>query len=190
MRTVAIGFSLVMITCSWQAVAAESTEVQHDVQRYTVKESTSITGTNFHRDIIKAGAIPLDKRYGQLTSEQKNILKSPYEKMGPADEPPFPSDGLMPILAPLAKLQEKTDFKFKGPLTLYVSVDNAGKATSVSVVDSPDPGIAKVAALALMSQTYKPAVCNGAPCSMQYPFHVDLIGVERMEMHTFNPDLL
>ena len=32
------------------------------------------------------------------------------------------------------------------------------------------------AAYALMAQTFKPAVCGGSPCAMQFAFHVVLTG--------------
>jgi hypothetical protein len=183
MRIAALGFFVVMSMIAWNVAAAEVTEEQ----QFTVKQSAPMLGSNLHRDIIKAGVIPINKRYDELTAEQKDVLKSSYESMKSGDEPPFPAKGLMPILKAVRDIHEKTELQFKGPLTLYVDIDSEGKPKSVSVVQSPDKQITQVAALALMEQTYKPAVCNGAPCAMQYPFHVELIAVDEKDLKSMNP---
>jgi hypothetical protein len=182
MRIITLGFVVAMSTCAWNAGAAESA----DVQQYTVKQSAPSVGTNLRRDIIKAGAIPLNKRYDELTAEQKEILKSPYEKMTAGDEPPFPADGLMHIMNAVRDVHEQTDLMFKGPLTFYVDVDSSGNAKAVSVVQSPDKVITDAVSLALVKQTYKPAVCGGTPCAMQYPFHVELIALNEKDMTSLN----
>jgi hypothetical protein len=41
----------------------------------------------------KAGPLPLDKRFDQLSPEQIGILRSWYKDLGPDDEPPFPEQG-------------------------------------------------------------------------------------------------
>jgi hypothetical protein len=183
MRIATLGFVIAMSTCAWDVVAAEAT----DAQQYTVKQTAPSLGSNVRRDVIKAGAVPLDKRYDELTAEQKDILKSSYEKMKAEDEPPFPAKGLMPIVNAIRDAHEQTALQYKGPLTLYVDVDSSGNAKSVSVVQSPDKMITQVAAMALVKQTYKPAVCDGKPCAMQYPFHVDLIALDEKDMQSMNP---
>lgn len=183
MRIITIGLAMVMIGSQWQAAAAESTEQQ----QYTVRQSEPSVGSTLRRDIIKAGTVPLDKRYSELTTEQKNVVKSAYESMKDTDEPPFPANGLMPILKSLRAAHEQFGLKYKGELTMYVQVDSQGKATGVSVVKSPDPEITKVMAYALMTQPYKPAVCNGTPCAMQYPFNAELIGPNEKDIQSLNP---
>ena len=114
MRNVTFGLAMIMITCQWQAAASESTAPQ----QYSIKQSSPSTGSNVKRTIIEAGAIPLDKRYADLTAEQKNILKSGYEQMKDADEPPFPANGLMTILSAVRKAHEQSALQHQGPLTL------------------------------------------------------------------------
>ena len=46
--------------------------------------------------------------------------------------------------------------------------------TAVSVFESPDPEITRVAASVLMLSKFKPAVCAGRPCAMQFPLEVNL----------------
>jgi hypothetical protein len=60
-----------------------------------------------------------------------------------------------------------------GALTLAVNVNAAGKAVSVEVLRSPDMQMAKLVATVLMLQAYKPAICKGSPCEMQYPFRMN-----------------
>ena len=99
-------------------------------------------------------------------------MKSQYDKMGDNDEPPFPLNGLRSIYKPVADAQQRLNAK--GHLSMYVDVDSQGKPVSVSVFESPDPQMTKIAAAVLMLQDYKPAICNGQPCRMQFPFRIDL----------------
>jgi len=179
MRILHLSLISILLAASLPAAATET-----DQRQYTVKQTEPSVGSNIRREIIRAGTVPLDKRYADLTPEQKASVKSAYESMKADDEPPFPANGLMPILKVVRNAHEQANLKFKGPLTLYVQVDSSGKATDVSVVQSPDADIARSAAYALMVQPYKPAVCSGQPCAMQYPFHVDLVGPEQQEMTT------
>ena len=48
------------------------------------------------------------------------------------------------------------------------------EATAVSVFESPDPEITRVAASVLMLFKHKPAVYAGRTCAMQFPFEVNL----------------
>ena len=55
---------------------------------------------------------------------------------------------------------------------MFVTVDSQGRAKSVSVLQSPDPKMTQYAAGVLMLETYKPALCDGTPCTMQFPFRI------------------
>lgn len=138
--------------------------------RYTIKQDQADTGSNIKRDLVSGSAIPLNKRYSELTPEQQAVVKAQYQHMGPNDEPPFPLNGLGPIYEAIATAQQK--LLVTGDLTLAVDIDSQGDATSVSVLRSPDPEMVKFAAAVLMNQKYKPASCAGVPCKMQYPFRI------------------
>ena len=56
---------------------------------------------------------------------------------------------------------------------MFVEIDSQGKPVSVSVYQSPDPKMTQVVGTILMLQSYKPALCNGEPCSMQFPFRIN-----------------
>ena len=139
--------------------------------RYSLKADLPDTGSSIRRDVVTSSRIPFDKRYSELTSEQRELLKRQYERMGNDDEPPFPVDGLGPIYKALAAAQKK--LLVEGSMVLFVEVDRGGQATSVSVLRSPDPEMTRVAAAVLMLEKYKPAVCDGAPCKMQFPFRME-----------------
>jgi hypothetical protein len=173
MRIVTIGLTMIVIACNWQAAAAETDPGEPNL--YNIRQTSPSTGTNIRRPIVLAGAIPLKAHYADLSAEQKNILKSRYEHMKEADEPPFPVDGLMSIYTVVRDAHEQAGLQYPGPLEVVVQVDDHGKATGFSVLRSPDSEITAAVTHALMADAYKPAVCNGSPCAMPFAFHAVLI---------------
>lgn len=183
MRNKKITFSFLTLMLSLglqQGVFAE--EVRH----YSVKQSTPSVGTNMTKEIVKAGTVPLNKPYDQLTTEQKNTIKAEYDSLGDADEPPFPVKGLLPIYRAIGNAHENLELQYKGSLTLYVLVDSEGNPKSVDVMNSPNEDITKAATFALMNQKYKPAVCAGQPCAMKFPLHAELVGPDVDNLSNFN----
>ena len=138
--------------------------------RYTLKQPDPWTGTNI-RSEVASGTMPFDKRYSELTAEQKGRLKSQYERMGPEDEPPFPINGLGPIYKAIAAAQQK--LLVEGTLSVAVEVNSLGEAVSVSVFQSSDPKMTQFVAAVLMKEPYKPALCGGSACTMQFPFRMN-----------------
>ena len=158
-----------------------------DAQQYVIKQTAPSLGSSIKRPIVITGTIPLDEKYAGLTPEQKNALKALYEKMGDNDEPPFPVRGLRPLYAALGVAHEQLELAYRGPLTLYVAVDSQGNPGAMEVVESPDQQVSQAAANILASQKFKPAVCNGTPCSMRFVFHAELVGPEVKDMKSANP---
>jgi hypothetical protein len=138
--------------------------------RYSLKQDQPDTGTSIKREIARGSVLPLDKAYGEMSPDEQSYVKSQYEQMALGDEPPFPTSGLRPIYKAIATGQQK--LLVTGSMTLVVEVNDQGEATSVSVLRSPDPQMTKFAASVLMLQKYKPALCDGRPCAMQFPFRV------------------
>jgi hypothetical protein len=91
--------------------------------------------------------------------------------MGVDDEPPYPLHGLRRILESTDQIARS--LRPQGGLTLAVTVSPTGHAISVDVLRSPDPKLTERIAAVLMLEKYKPAVCKGAPCQMQYPFRME-----------------
>ena len=135
---------------------------------FTIRERNAHTGSNIRKDLLWGSSIPINRTYGQLTPEQKAVVHALYERIEPGDEPPFPADGLKPILEAIRKGQSK--LLVTGTLTLAADVDSSGDVTKVEVYDNPDPILTKFAASVLMITKFKPAICKGVPCRMQYPF--------------------
>lgn len=143
-----------------------------DPARYTIKQNQPDTGTWIPKNIVDSSVLPLNKTYAELTPAQQAALRSQYVGMAETDEPPFPATGLGPIFSALAQGQQKR--LASGPLIIFVNVDARGQAQSAEVVQTPDRDMARFAAAVLMNQSFKPAVCGGAPCAMQFPLRVDL----------------
>jgi hypothetical protein len=136
--------------------------------RYTIKQASPSTGSNIPRNDVTSGAIPINRRYSELTREQQAILKSRYEAIAQDDEPPFPVDGLEPLFAAMSKGQQK--YLARGVMEIHVEIDANGSAKAARVFQSPDADMTKFAAAVLMLTKYKPGVCAGVPCAMAFPF--------------------
>jgi Gram-negative bacterial TonB protein C-terminal len=106
-----------------------------------------------------------------LTADERQRVKSQYEAMAESDEPPYPLHGLHKIVEASVALQKKRSPR--GQLVLAVTVNAAGDAISVEVLKSPDSETARAMAAVLMLEKYKPAVCKGVPCKMQFPFRIN-----------------
>jgi hypothetical protein len=154
-----------LVGCS--AAAAQSNS------RFVLREEI-MTAKAIPDVLARSTRIPIDKRYSELTPEQKEVLASYYESMGPEDEPPFPEDGIGVIVKPIVKAQHK--LLATGPLRLIVDVTSKGTATSVKAVGSPGAEMTRFAASVLLLTKFKPARCTGVPCAQQYVFNLDFQG--------------
>jgi hypothetical protein len=147
------------------AVAADET--------FGIKEAAPATGTLLKRAVI-TGNVPFDKRYDQLTPEQKQRVKDQYEKMAPDDEPPFPADGLAPLMKALQK--GASLYHATGPLELVADIAPDGTPRKVEVLRAPDDTQFRAYASAvLMAARYKAAVCGGRPCAMEFPLQATIV---------------
>jgi len=167
-----------LFLCILTTTLPQSAVAEEAVKQYGIKQTTPSVGTSLTKIIVKAGTIPLNKSFDELTEEQKQTLRDQYDHMPAGDEPPFPAKGLFRFYRAVGTAHESTGLQNLGILSLNVTVDATGKATSVDVTDSPGEDITKAAVLALMNQSYKPAVCNGQPCVMQLPLRAELVGTD------------
>jgi hypothetical protein len=140
---------------------------QLSTPQYVIADDTARTGSILRRQQGAEFPIPVKRRYDQLTPEQKAIVHSWYEHLEPGDEPPFPADGLAPLYDAIQRGQRK--LMVRGELQMAVTVEPGGKATEVQVLKSPSPEMTQFAASVLLLAKYKPAVCKGQPCRMQFP---------------------
>lgn len=124
-------------------------------------------GTRFLPDATPP-SVPVDKRWDELLASQQALFKrSWYEDMAEDDEPPYPADGPLSMLSDLVKVQNAVSVE--GRLFATVLVDAQGQATQVAFHEIPSEALREVLAFALMKPAYKPAICSGKPCAMEYP---------------------
>ena len=153
--------------CAAPALAADAPE------SYGIKENTAATGTLLKRNVV-TGNVPFDKRYDQMTPEQRQRIKDRYEAMPPDDEPPWPADGLTTIMKAL--LQGASLLHADGPLEAVATVGPDGVARQVEFVKAPDNPQFRAFVTSLLTVTrYKPAVCGGKACVMGFPLQVNIV---------------
>jgi len=129
-----------------------------------------IVGSMLPQNII-SGPLPFDSTYGALTADQRAVLFNDYESLSPGDEPPYPVYGIRHVvkaMLPFAELYNPV-----GPLIAAVEVDSKGRATEVTVYQSPDPELTRIVSGVLNLEQYKPATCKGQPCRMQFVLRVN-----------------
>ena len=135
---------------------------------YAIKQDLPPTGSMIRRYEIQGSSLPINKRYHDLSAEDRDQLNRLYERIEPGDEPPFPAEGLKPIYEAVGKAQAR--LLVTGKLILVVTVDSTGEASAVRAIGSPSEEMTKFAASVLMLTKYKPALCGGTSCRMDYPF--------------------
>ena len=166
MRLPPLFSSLLVLSCVSAIVHAQEKEAP----QYSLKQDEPRTGSNLKRTTLKGGPVPFNLRYSELTAEQQGFVKSEYEHLGPSDEPPYPVDGMTLIYKSMVKAQKA--FNPIEDISAAVDIDSLGDAKSVVFFGKPDPNMKQFVASLLMLQKYKPAVCGGVPCNMQFPFRM------------------
>ncbi len=150
-----------LFVCAAAALAADP------AASFGMKDSSPPTGSSLRRNIVE-GSLPFDKRYDELTPAQRELFKSRYEPMAADDEPPFPVDGLGPMMLALQKGAVRYDVRGRLDMSVVIGPDGAPQA--VTAYETPgDERFTKFAATILMVQKYKPAVCGHRPCQMAFP---------------------
>lgn len=161
--------------CVWILAACSTTDVASQTQpppvaEYGIKEAEPRTGSRIRKAVVGPTSIPVNLSYDQLSPETQARFKQNYEEMAEGDEPPFPRGGLKEVLEPIHKAQSK--LLVRGDLFLTAKVDASGVAQSVTAIGSPSPEMTKVASHVLMLTKFKPAMCSGQPCSMEFPLRM------------------
>ena len=138
--------------------------------------ATSETGTLLKRELKWKSKIPLDKTYSQFTPEEKAEFRALYASLPEDDEPPFPVDGIKPLFKSLKKGQSQ--LQARGELNLAVTVNTNGDAIRVEdfggVKGVNAHEMTQYAQSVFMMAKFKPGVCSGQPCVMQFPFRIKL----------------
>jgi hypothetical protein len=153
---------ILLVALTSQLAAAQESRPEYGI-RFERAEPRSI----LRGDAVRSSKIPINRTYSELTQREKNVVRSWYVDIPEADEPPFPSRGLKPILESISKGQQK--LLVTGELFLIAVVGTNGKVTEVKAIGSPSPEMTTYAASVLMLTDFKPGLCRGQPCSMEFP---------------------
>lgn len=153
-----------MAACVQGVVAADLPRKQFELR---VEE----TGTRFGRAAMTSAGLPLNRRYADLDASEKAAVRANYEGMPEDDEPPFPADGLLPVMTTL-HIGAERGFP-KGKLAIVVDVDSTGKVQHAQTFGKVDADFSRFAASVLARTPFKPAVCAGKPCAMQYVMRIE-----------------
>jgi len=151
-------------------IAAPSSFAETPTPQYQLKEEQTRTGTLLIRDAATKSDIALNRTYDELTAEDKATVHGWYEFIAPGDEPPFPLDGLAPIYKAIDRARNIAPGQ--GELYLAVTVGADGKAKDVQVLKPSSRDITEFVASVLLLTKFKPGVCSGKKCQMQFPLVV------------------
>ena len=138
---------------------------------YAIRADNLQTGSSILRAAVK-WPVRIDKTYAQLSADEQRRVRGDYVKMGARDEPAYPRDGMMPVLREVARIQPNTEHH--GLMHLAVRVDANGQPHGIAVLANPDDPGTQAVSFVLMHTTYKPAICDGAPCASDYSFKYEL----------------
>jgi len=138
-----------------------------DDEQFIFREPRPATGSLIRREVARS-PVSLDKRFHELSkAEISSLVSHHYVTWEEGDEPPFPLEGLRPIVKTIVAsyLQPVTT----GRLLIIVLVDKDGNAVDASVRMYPTIALARFAAAAALLAKYKPGRCRGEPCDMPFP---------------------
>lgn len=139
--------------------------------QYTVKEDEPRTGSRIRVNAVRASRVPVNLSYHQLSPEDRARVHAEYEQMADGDEPPFPEKGLRSVYDPIGQAQAR--LAVEGELFLLATIGPDGKAREIKLVGtSPSADMTGVVARTLMRTTFKPALCGGQACTMDFPVRI------------------
>lgn len=144
-------------------------------KQYKIK-GDKINGSKM-RYVDATSPIPFNKKYAELSDEQRKIFRDSYGGLADTEKPPFPIEGTQAIYKPIIK--GHYDIARAGNLFLIAMVDKNGKVENVSVYESPADSMTQYATNVLFNTEFEPATCDGAPCKMEFPFEFDLRTIEK-----------
>lgn len=135
-------------------------------RRYSIANTSTPVGT-FIPSQIGTSSVS-GARWSDLSEGERESIRQHYGALAPGDEPPYPSEGMRPVIAKLARAGN-IDRSFAGLVRMNVLVGADGKPKSAATIGKIPPEIARFLGSVMMLTFFKPAVCNGKPCEMLYP---------------------
>jgi hypothetical protein len=138
--------------------------------QYRLKHSRVSTGSSIRSYGYESTSLPLNLTYAQLALADRRRFHAHYEAIVEGDEPPFPLEGLQALLGPILKAQER--WATRGQLTLVATIDEHGVAQQVQAIGEANPAMVSFASQVILVTKFKPAVCAGQTCRMDFPLRV------------------
>ncbi len=135
---------------------------------YTLKGDAP-TGTLL-QSIDARSQLPFDKRYFELTDEQRTMYRARFDSISASQVPPFPRNGLREVYRPLIDANKKGA---RGVLTVNVKVNKSGQVEDLTVINSPNSQLADASERILRNMQFDPAYCAGEPCAMNFPVEIN-----------------
>jgi hypothetical protein len=160
-------FASILVAGLSMGIASSPCLAQTSAPEYGIKEDDAPTGSHIRHDEVSSTLLPINRTYQQLTPKEREYVNSWYEHVAPGDEPPFPLNGMKSIFDVIRRGQER--LLVTGKLYLVATVEPNGTVSAVKAYGSPSPEMAKFAGEALLLTKFKPAVCGGRPCRMDFP---------------------
>lgn len=120
--------------------------------------------------IAYSTGIPFSRSYDEMSAAEKQRVRDMY-LLADDDEPPYPANGTRRIYQHIGDAQQAR--LIKGRLFMHVHIDSQGNPTQVTTYASPDPVMTQWASRVLVTEKYKPGVCQGKPCAMRFPISVN-----------------
>ena len=153
-------------------------EDAHAAKKYRIY-GDKVTGSRM-RPVEAESLVPFDKTYDELNAAQKKAFRSMYGVLKESEHPPYPLKGTDEIYQAMIKANKLV--AVPGKLFLVANVNAQGTVDDVAVYNSPDKRITEIATNLMLVIKFKPAVCDGTPCAMEFPFEMDLRELTRVEL--------
>lgn len=162
MKTKRLHLVIAMITSVGLSAAATAG------QTFTLKGDTQ-TGSRL-QSVDAHASLPFDKRYYELTDQQRDSYRSRFDAISVNQVPPFPRNGLQDVYRPLIDANEKG---LRGLLNVNVTINKLGQVEDLEVLSSPSNQLAEASAEALRNMQFDPGYCAGEPCKMTLPIQIN-----------------
>jgi hypothetical protein len=159
-RILSVAVALVGLGIAPSALAAD----------YVLRQVQPSTGSNVRKVLLRS-AIPFDKSWSQLSPAEQQVVRDNYDGLPVDAEPPFPLDGLIPVIREMERIEKYAD---TGTLLIVVDVDAAGEATDGRTLATPDSAMASALLRVAMQMKYKPGRKDGQPAAMKFPLRFEV----------------
>ncbi|GAA5173982.1 hypothetical protein GCM10025771_02560 [Niveibacterium umoris] len=134
-------------------------------------------GTNHAPQVFDV--VPLDRPYSKFSNAQKALFASEYDALDRADQPPFPIDGIAPLIPEIrSAAQDQLSLRSKVKIRMLADISESGTVTATSLL-GPAPEASEIpfvlaVSKALTKARFQPALCSGKPCAMAFPLYLEL----------------